>query len=103
MEFQYKKILISPVPSKQLTQMSEPSVSALHFFNIILEGRSTMASLRIRYVYASLNIIRVMTGAKGLILYRELVETFGFQCKLFHNCKAAISVDIILPFNYLSI
>ena len=38
-----------------------------------------MASLRIRYVYASLNIIRVMTGAKGLILYRELVKSFGFQ------------------------
>ena len=57
-----------------------------------------MASLRIRYVYASLNIIRVMTGAKGLILYRELEKSLGFQCKLFHNCKAAISVDIILPF-----
>ena len=57
-----------------------------------------MALLRIRYVYASLNIIRVMAGAKGLILYRELVESFGFQYKLFHNYRIAISVYIILPF-----
>ena len=91
MEVQYKKSSVPP----RLIQMSEPSVSALHHFNKYQEGRTTMA-FRIRYVYASLNIIRVMTGAKGLILYRELVESFGFQSTaiLVNNLTFLLSITV---------